>query len=399
MTDKSLITDDSQYRTATRKRRERELKLQGEYEMLAIDTIEVSGTGRPYNATDVSALVGSIRAIGLQVPITVDGNSDTGEVIYRLVAGRHRLEAYRVLGHDTIPARVVTLDEVDRHLWTISENLHRTDLTPLERAEHIAEWIRLTKAKADASQVGTHEKAGQKPGGVNAAARELGVSKSAAHRAVRVAGITPEAKKAAVEAGLKAQADLEKLASYADRDQVEAVEKIAAEKAMARLGIVSLADARHKREEAARKAEATATEYALDDAVTALPPPQRPALAAVEPANGAPVDQVFDAFLALGPEQQRQFYALIIGAFVPPTPPVAVAHDERQAPPNSEVLTVQRKLLESELLVALDTATVANPKFGLTYEGWTASRILLVIGHATATIPVGSGEGPADGAR
>jgi hypothetical protein len=35
----------------------------------------------------------------------------------------------------------------------IAENLHRADLTALERDKHVAEWIRL----ADASQFETHE--------------------------------------------------------------------------------------------------------------------------------------------------------------------------------------------------------------------------------------------------
>jgi len=61
--------------TADEKRAERERRLhaaraesslRGEYELVAIDKIEIPETGRPYNASDVSTLVSSIRAIGLQ---------------------------------------------------------------------------------------------------------------------------------------------------------------------------------------------------------------------------------------------------------------------------------------------------------------------------------------------
>ena len=57
-------------------------------------------------------------------------------------------------------------------------------------------------AKSYASQVETHKNKGQQPGGINAAARELGIDKNAAHRATKVAAITPEAKAAAKETGL-----------------------------------------------------------------------------------------------------------------------------------------------------------------------------------------------------
>ena len=62
-------------------------------------------------------------------------------------------------------------------LWKIAENLHRAELNAQERADHIAEWVRLTeeKQKNDAAQVAPHRKAGQQPGGINAAVRELGI--------------------------------------------------------------------------------------------------------------------------------------------------------------------------------------------------------------------------------
>ena len=55
---------------------------------------------------------------------------------------------------------------------------------------------------ANASQIATHKKKGQQPGGINAASRELGIKKDSAHRAVKVASLKPEAKAVAVEVGL-----------------------------------------------------------------------------------------------------------------------------------------------------------------------------------------------------
>jgi hypothetical protein len=35
--------------------------------------------------------------------------------------------------------------EIDARLWEIAENLHVAELTELERAEHVTEWIRLAE--------------------------------------------------------------------------------------------------------------------------------------------------------------------------------------------------------------------------------------------------------------
>jgi ParB/RepB/Spo0J family partition protein len=90
---------------------------------LTFDQIDFTANARPTNAAAVVALVNSIRTLGLQVPVTVverDGR-------YLLIAGRHRLEALRVIGEERVPARIVDFDDVEARLWTISENLHRSE--------------------------------------------------------------------------------------------------------------------------------------------------------------------------------------------------------------------------------------------------------------------------------
>lgn len=110
----------------------------------------------------------------------------------------------------------------------IAENLHRADLTALERAEQIAEWVRPTESKVILGQNipkiakdGTTR--GRPEGGARevsrilpnipgktpeakrkavdraikvAAVRELGIDRTEAHRAVKVASISDEAKEA-----------------------------------------------------------------------------------------------------------------------------------------------------------------------------------------------------------
>ena len=83
----------------------------------------------------VEQLVSSIKVIGLIQPITVCklGNR------YVLLAGAHRLAAYKRLGHREINAFLVERTEHDRRLIEIDENLCRAELTELEKSEHLAE--------------------------------------------------------------------------------------------------------------------------------------------------------------------------------------------------------------------------------------------------------------------
>lgn len=161
---------------------------------LAIDDIEVGPNHRPVVDAAVKRIAESIKQIGLQHPVTV---VERGEK-YLLVAGRHRMEACKRIGRDYVNCNIVKMNKYEARLWEISENLHRADLTKLERDEQVAEWISITERIS--SQNAT--KPGRPEGGVRAAARDLGVDKDDAHRAVKVASLTDEAKEAARETGL-----------------------------------------------------------------------------------------------------------------------------------------------------------------------------------------------------
>jgi ParB-like nuclease domain len=153
----------------------------------------------------------------LKTPISVRA-SEPG---WLLVAGRHRLAACIELGMDEIPVVAETNSELEARLWEIAENLHRAELTVLERAEHISQWIRLRGESSEGKlgdqaddklgQVGSvseSNKAAQaarilgrggrgREGGVRAAARELGISRTDARRAVhRVRCIAPAVREA-----------------------------------------------------------------------------------------------------------------------------------------------------------------------------------------------------------
>lgn len=171
-------------------------------ETLFIENVTVPAhRARGLDAAAVKRLAESLAKIGLQTPISVRMEGDD----LLLVAGLHRLEAARSLGWDRIDAVYIDGDERDARLWEISENLHRADLTVLERDEHVAEWIALTAGKlaqvAPVSERGRVEGRGN-TGGVRAAARDLGVDRDDARRAQKVASLPDDAKQAARDVGL-----------------------------------------------------------------------------------------------------------------------------------------------------------------------------------------------------
>jgi ParB family chromosome partitioning protein len=163
------------------------------YLWLAFEQIDLLDNARPTNATDVVALARSIEALGLQVPLTCVERSGR----YLLIAGRHRLEALRVLGREEAPVRVVDFDDIEARLWTISENLHRSELTVAQRAEQVAEYADLAKQKREAERVSgqlAQKPPGRPESGDSLAARDLGITREEIRRAQTIAAL-PEATK------------------------------------------------------------------------------------------------------------------------------------------------------------------------------------------------------------
>lgn len=97
---------------------------------LKINEIEV-GTRRSIDPTKVHALADSIKEVGLLNPITVDKH-------YRLIAGAHRLEAFKLLGRESIVCNVVDLTGLYSELAEIDENLVRNELHYIDSDEQIA---------------------------------------------------------------------------------------------------------------------------------------------------------------------------------------------------------------------------------------------------------------------
>lgn len=163
-----------------------------------LDDIDVPSNRRPVDSAAVSRLAKSIDELGLRHPITVRRHGDR----YRLVAGLHRMEAVRKLGRDHINAIIASMTNVEARMWEIAENLHRADLTKQQRADQVAEWVKLCNERVSA-QIGRKPSSGGRPeGGMDAAARELGIDRHEVQRSVKIASLAPEAKEAARESGM-----------------------------------------------------------------------------------------------------------------------------------------------------------------------------------------------------
>lgn len=85
-------------------------------------------------------LAGIIAAQGLRQPISVRAKGDG----YELVFGAHRLEAFRILGRDTIPAILSDAADDDAAKFEeVMENLARQDLIALDRCHHLYDLKRV----------------------------------------------------------------------------------------------------------------------------------------------------------------------------------------------------------------------------------------------------------------
>jgi len=99
--------------------------------IIDVDKVIVEGRHRAVDHTKVKQLAKSIAEIGLISPIIVGRN--------KLIAGAHRLEAYKLLGFAQIPCTQMGNTNIKDSLTLIEidENLFRNELTKAEQDSHL----------------------------------------------------------------------------------------------------------------------------------------------------------------------------------------------------------------------------------------------------------------------
>ena len=176
------------------------------------ELITVPDRLRGLNDKKVDEIAASFKRVGQISPILLRIVRGGEDVI--LIAGAHRLAAVLKLGLERIDAVFIDGDENELRLWEIAENLHRSELTPDERDQHVLEWEKVVagverEVRETSSRDEVSGKGGRgKKGGNSETARSTGTSEPTVRRAKKLDALPPEIKEAADKAGLSRNAKL-----------------------------------------------------------------------------------------------------------------------------------------------------------------------------------------------
>lgn len=92
---------------------------------------------KDFDAEDLASLRRSIETHGILQPVVVRSAGDR----FQLVAGERRLRAAQAAGIREIPVRVVDFDDQQVLEAALAENIHRSDLNPIEKAQGFKDYL------------------------------------------------------------------------------------------------------------------------------------------------------------------------------------------------------------------------------------------------------------------
>ena len=203
---------------------------------IKISDIKVGENRREIDESNVLNLVKSIREVGLINPITIAKD-------HKLIAGAHRIEAYRRMGLAEIECTIVEIDGLKAELAEIDENLIRHNLN------HIDEGEQLLRKKEIYEILYPETKAGVAGGMASGAARrttgtipvvqrksfvedtadKMQITPSSIRKKIQIAkGLTPEVKNIVKENKIGEKNSLKLVRIKEPEKQKEAAEKLAA---------------------------------------------------------------------------------------------------------------------------------------------------------------------------
>lgn len=90
-----------------------------------------------FDDDELKALTDSVRTHGVLQPLVVRAAGDG----YQLIAGERRLRAARAAGLDEVPVHVVGFDDQQVFEAALVENIQRSDLNAIEKAEGFKEYL------------------------------------------------------------------------------------------------------------------------------------------------------------------------------------------------------------------------------------------------------------------
>jgi len=107
---------------------------------------------KDFDPEDLAALKESLTTHGLLQPVVVRAAGDG----YQLIAGERRLRAAKEVGWTEIPVRIVDFNEQQVFEAALVENIQRSDLNPIEKAQGFQQYVTQFKV--------THEELAKKIG-------------------------------------------------------------------------------------------------------------------------------------------------------------------------------------------------------------------------------------------
>lgn len=121
-------------------------------EMIPINRITVVNP-RIRNKKHFKEIIDNIEQIGLKRPITVTRRMESSGPFYDLVCGQGRLEAFKALGQDVVPALVVSANAEDCLIASLVENCARRLHRPIDLLHDIGEMKKRGHSVANIAQM------------------------------------------------------------------------------------------------------------------------------------------------------------------------------------------------------------------------------------------------------
>lgn len=172
---------------------------------------------KDFDPEKLSELAGSISAVGVKTPISIRNAPEGFGVRFMIIAGERRWKASKIAGRETIPAVLIEneddLSEDAIYAHQLTENLHRQDLNPVEKAEFIQDRISYLKDKGIGNALET-------------VANELGVSPSWVSKNTVILKYQPEIRALARDGRVRDYSLLKKISKLKDDKQQQAIKLI-----------------------------------------------------------------------------------------------------------------------------------------------------------------------------
>jgi ParB family transcriptional regulator, chromosome partitioning protein len=195
---------------------------------ISINRIVIGKDHRSHDDDAIKNMAVSIREVGVINPVIVAHAeiSDDGKSQYTCVSGALRIHGAKEVGYSKIAAIVLEGNENYIQLCGIAADLFRDDLTVLQKAEFLKDWVKIVRTKGwQSAKAGGHQPHDKQ---LSKAAKALKLSRRMAGRLETIGGLSAEVKKAIKAASLDdSQKSMLAIAKEATDDkQLKKVEEI-----------------------------------------------------------------------------------------------------------------------------------------------------------------------------